>query len=40
MKEDGCNWIICSCTKKMCYICQKPVDNLSHFYSENEVINE
>ncbi|XP_018564406.1 uncharacterized protein LOC108905853 isoform X2 [Anoplophora glabripennis] len=30
-KEEGCNKMTCSCGASMCYICQQPVKDYSHF---------
>ena len=31
MKSDGCNKIRCACGTFMCYLCQKSIQNYSHF---------
>ena len=31
IKESGCNKITCSCGIKVCYLCQKKINDYSHF---------
>ena len=39
IRIDGCNKMICSCQEKSCYICGKKIDNYSHFYDNNNIID-